>query len=211
MGGADAPGERRMKGRCGPFSLPEEWMVRVSYKHCARILSLVAVSLLGLALLVRAFSALVEAAAVLLLAAAVAALALPHGLAWYWRRARTEIPRVLRLLSDIIEPAAPPASAEGTEAEPEKAEAGRGGPDGPDDKTPGAAEASAKPAPPKAASGTDQVFGKAGTTGEPGACPERGGKAGAVSPGSAADGAAPEREGSEREDTEGRSGDAVRS
>ena len=54
-----------------------------SYKRCARVLTLVAVSLLGLALLVRALVAFIEALAVLLLAVVVASLALPRGISWY--------------------------------------------------------------------------------------------------------------------------------
>ncbi|MFQ8737515.1 MAG: hypothetical protein ACLSAH_17275 [Bilophila wadsworthia] len=50
-----------------------------SYKRCARVLTLIAVSLLGLALLVRALVAFIEALAVLLLAVVVASLALPGG------------------------------------------------------------------------------------------------------------------------------------
>ena len=46
----------------------QEAELTFSYKRCARVLTLVAVSLLGLALLVRALVAFIEALAVLLLA-----------------------------------------------------------------------------------------------------------------------------------------------
>ena len=108
--------------------------MRFSCRRCARILSLAAVSLLGMALLVRAFAALVEAFAALLLVAVVAALALPHGLAWYWRRARMEIPRVLRMLSDMIEPAASKGgTGEPTEPNGQAGQAEPGGPERTDD------------------------------------------------------------------------------
>ena len=83
-----------------------------SYKRCARVLTLVAVSLLGLALLVRALVAFIEALAVLLLAVVVA---LPRGISWYWRQARREIPRLLRNLGDLLDTSAsePKAAADG--------------------------------------------------------------------------------------------------
>ena len=46
----------------------QEAELTFSYKRCARVLTLIAVSLLGLALLVRALVAFIEALAVLLLA-----------------------------------------------------------------------------------------------------------------------------------------------
>ena len=49
----------------------QEAELTFSYKRCARVLTLVAVSLLGLALLVRALVAFIEALAVLLLAVVV--------------------------------------------------------------------------------------------------------------------------------------------
>lgn len=58
----------------------QEAELTFSYKRCARVLTLVAVSLLGLALLVRALVAFIEALAVLLLAVVVASLALPRGI-----------------------------------------------------------------------------------------------------------------------------------
>lgn len=84
-----------------------------SYRRCARVLTLVAVSVLGLALLVRALVAFIEALAVLLLAVVVASLALPRGIGWYWRRARREIPRLLRQLGDILDASASEAAADG--------------------------------------------------------------------------------------------------
>ena len=84
-----------------------------SYRRCARVLTLIAVSVLGLALLVRALVAFIEALAVLLLAVVVASLALPRGIGWYWRRARREIPRLLRQLGDILDTSAPEAAADG--------------------------------------------------------------------------------------------------
>lgn len=57
----------------------QEAELTFSYKRCARILTLVAVSVLGLALLVRALVAFIEALAVLFLAVVVASLALPRG------------------------------------------------------------------------------------------------------------------------------------
>ena len=57
----------------------QEAELTFSYKRCARVLTLIAVSLLGLALLVRALVAFIEALAVLLLAVVVASLALPRG------------------------------------------------------------------------------------------------------------------------------------
>lgn len=82
-----------------------------SYRRCARILTLVAVSALGLALFVRALVAFIEALAVFLLALVVASLALPRGIGWYWRRARREMPRLLRKLGDMFDASAPEASA----------------------------------------------------------------------------------------------------
>ena len=72
-------------------------------------------SLLGLALLVRALVAFIEALAVLLLAVVVASLALPMGISWYWRQARREIPRLLRNLGDLLDTSAsePKAAADG--------------------------------------------------------------------------------------------------
>ena len=66
----------------------QEAELTFSYKRCARVLTLIAVSLLGLALLVRALVAFIEALAVLLLAVVVASLVLPRGISWYWRQAR---------------------------------------------------------------------------------------------------------------------------
>ena len=90
----------------------QEAELTFSYKRCARVLTLVAVSLLGLALLVRAF---IEALAVLFLAVVVASLALPRGISWYWRQARREIPRLLRNLGDLLDSSAsePKAAADG--------------------------------------------------------------------------------------------------
>lgn len=84
-----------------------------SYRRCARVLTLIAVSVLGLALLVRALVAFIEALAVLLLAVVVASLALPRGIGWYWRRARREIPRLLRQLGDVLDTSASEAAADG--------------------------------------------------------------------------------------------------
>ncbi|WP_308776461.1 hypothetical protein [uncultured Bilophila sp.] len=84
-----------------------------SYRRCARVLTLIAVSVLGLALLVRALVAFIEALAVLLLAVVVASLALPRGIGWYWRRARREIPRLLRQFGDILDASASEAAADG--------------------------------------------------------------------------------------------------
>ena len=93
----------------------QEAELTFSYKRCARVLTLIAVSLLGLALLVRALVAFIEALAVLLLAVVVASLALPRGLSWDWRRARREIPRLLRNLGDLLDTSAsePKAAADG--------------------------------------------------------------------------------------------------
>ena len=93
----------------------QEAELTFSYKRCARVLTLVAVSLLGLALLVRALVAFIEALAVLLLAVVVASLALPRGISWYWRQARREIPRLLRNLGDLLDTSAsePKAAADG--------------------------------------------------------------------------------------------------
>ena len=93
----------------------QEAELTFSYKRCARVLTLVAVSLLGLALLVRALVACIEALAVLLLAVVVASLALPRGISWYWRQARREIPRLLRNLGDLLDTSAsePKAAADG--------------------------------------------------------------------------------------------------
>ena len=92
----------------------QEAELTFSYKRCARVLTLVAVSLLGLALLVRALVAFIEALAVLL-AVVVASLALPRGISWYWRQARREIPRLLRNLGDLLDTSAsePKAAADG--------------------------------------------------------------------------------------------------
>ena len=88
----------------------QEAELTFSYKRCARVLTLVAVSLLGLALLVRALVAFIEALAVV-----VASLALPRGISWYWRQARREIPRLLRNLGDLLDTSAsePKAAADG--------------------------------------------------------------------------------------------------
>ena len=93
----------------------QEAELTFSYKRCARVLTLVAVSLLGLALLVRALVAFIEALAVLFLAVVVASLALPMGISWYWRQARREIPRLLRNLGDLLDSSAsePKAAADG--------------------------------------------------------------------------------------------------
>ena len=93
----------------------QEAELTFSYKRCARVLTLVAVSLLGLALLVRALVAFIEALAVLLLAVVVASLALTRGISWYWRQARREIPRLLRNLGDLLDTSAsePKAAADG--------------------------------------------------------------------------------------------------
>ena len=93
----------------------QEAELTFSYKRCARVLTLVAVSLLGLALLVRALVAFIEALAVLLLAVVVASLALPRGIRRYWRQARREIPRLLRNLGDLLDTSAsePKAAADG--------------------------------------------------------------------------------------------------
>ena len=86
----------------------QEAELTFSYKRCARVLTLVAVSLLGLALLVRALVAFIEALAVLFLAVVVASLALPRGI-------RREIPRLLRNLGDLLDSSAsePKAAADG--------------------------------------------------------------------------------------------------
>ena len=88
----------------------QEAELTFSYKRCARVLTLVAVSLL-----VRALVAFIEALAVLLLAVVVASLALPRGISWYWRQARREIPRLLRNLGDLLDTSAsePKAAADG--------------------------------------------------------------------------------------------------
>ena len=93
----------------------QEAELTFSYKRCARVLTLIAVSLLGLALLVRALVAFIEALAVLLLAVVVASLALPRGISWYWRQARREITRLLRNLGDLLDTSAsePKAAADG--------------------------------------------------------------------------------------------------
>lgn len=93
----------------------QEAELTFSYKRCARVLTLIAVSLLGLALLVRALVAFIEALAVLLLAVVVASLALPRGISWYRRQARREIPRLLRNLGDLLDTSAsePKAAADG--------------------------------------------------------------------------------------------------
>ena len=93
----------------------QEAELTFSYKRCARVLTLVAVSLLGLALLVRALVAFIEALAVLFLAVVVASLALTRGFSWYWRQARREIPRLLRNLGDLLDSSAsePKAAADG--------------------------------------------------------------------------------------------------
>ena len=93
----------------------QEAELTFSYKRCTRVLTLVAVSLLGLALLVRALVAFIEALAVLFLAVVVASLALPRGISWYWRQARLEIPRLLRNLGDLLDTSAsePKAAADG--------------------------------------------------------------------------------------------------
>ena len=93
----------------------QEAELTFSYKRCARVLTLIAVSLLGLALLVRALVAFIEALAVLLLAVVVASLALPRGISWYWRQARRESPRLLRNLGDLLDTSAsePKAAADG--------------------------------------------------------------------------------------------------
>lgn len=93
----------------------QEAELTFSYKRCARVLTLVAVSLLGLALLVRALVAFIEALAVLFLAVVVASLALPRGISWYWRQARRENPRLLRNLGDLLDSSAsePKAAADG--------------------------------------------------------------------------------------------------
>ena len=87
----------------------QEAELTFSYKRCARVLTLIAVSLLGLALLVRALVAFIEALAVLLLAVVVASIS------WYWRQARREIPRLLRNLGDLLDTSAsePKAAADG--------------------------------------------------------------------------------------------------
>ncbi len=93
----------------------QEAELTFSYKRCARVLMLIAVSLLGLALLVRALVAFIEALAVLLLAVVVASLALPRGISWYWRQARAEIPRLWGNRGDFLDSAAsePKAAADG--------------------------------------------------------------------------------------------------
>ena len=89
----------------------QEAELTFSYKRCARVLTLVAVSVLGLALLVRALVAFIEALAVLFLAVVVASLALPRGINWYWRQARREIPRLLRNLGDLLDSSASESKA----------------------------------------------------------------------------------------------------
>ena len=84
----------------------QEAELTFSYKRCARVLTLVAVSLLGLALLVRALVAFIEALAVLLPAVVLASLALPRAISWYLRQARREILRVLRNLGDVLDTSA---------------------------------------------------------------------------------------------------------
>ena len=93
----------------------QEAELTFSYKRCARVLTLVAVSLLGLALLVRALVAFIEALAVLFLAVVVASLALPRGISWYWRQLRREIPRLLLNLCALFDSSAsePKAAADG--------------------------------------------------------------------------------------------------
>ena len=93
----------------------QEAELTFSYKRCARVLTLVVVSVLGLALLVRALVAFIEALAVLFLAVGVASLALPRGISWYWRQARREIPRLLHNLGDLLDTSAsePKAAADG--------------------------------------------------------------------------------------------------
>ena len=93
----------------------QEAELTFSYKRCARVLTLIAVSLLGLALLVRALVAFIEALAVLLLAVVVASLALPRGIRWYWRQARRDLPRLLRNRGDLLDTSAsePKAAADG--------------------------------------------------------------------------------------------------
>ena len=83
--------------------VPQEVELAFSYRRCARVLTLAAVSVLGLALLVRALVAFVEALAVLCLAVVVASLVLPRRIRWYWRQARREIPRLLRSLGDLLD------------------------------------------------------------------------------------------------------------
>ena len=83
--------------------VPQAVELAFSYRRCARVLTLAAVSVLGLALLVRALVAFVEALAVLCLAVVVASLVLPRGIRWYWRQARREIPRLLRSLGDLLD------------------------------------------------------------------------------------------------------------
>lgn len=85
------------------YVVPQEVELAFSYRRCARVLTLAAVSVLGLALLVRALVAFVEALAVLCLAVVVASLVLPRGIRWYWRQARREIPRLLRSLGDLLD------------------------------------------------------------------------------------------------------------
>lgn len=84
----------------------QEAELAFSYRRCARVLTLIAVSMLGLALFVRALVAFIEALAVFLLALVVASLALPRGIGWYWRRARREIPGLLRKLGDMFDSSA---------------------------------------------------------------------------------------------------------
>ena len=93
----------------------QEAELTFAYKRCGRVLSRVAVSVLGLALLVRALVAFIEALAVLFLAVGVASLALPRGISWYWRQARREIPRLLHNLGDLLDTSAsePKAAADG--------------------------------------------------------------------------------------------------
>ena len=57
----------------------QEAELTFSYKRCARVLTLVAVSLLGLALLVRALVAFIEALAVLFLAVVVGVVGTAEG------------------------------------------------------------------------------------------------------------------------------------
>ncbi len=66
------------------------------YGRWLRGLALVAVSLLGVALALRALVALVEALAVLGLVIIVASVALPRSIGWYWRQARRELSKWLQ-------------------------------------------------------------------------------------------------------------------
>lgn len=87
--------------------------VALSYgKKAFRGILIFVVAILALAVLVRAFSALVEALAVFGLVCVLASLVLPQSLGAYWRQMRRRVPEWLRQAAALLEPKQPPETGD---------------------------------------------------------------------------------------------------